>query len=496
MLRSRAFSLRALCLVSFALGLHACSLREEGGGAALGDGDLQSGATDLPPPQPEKEVRREPVVEKASDEGLKAIRRFTVPDGYEVALYAAEPLLANPVAFCTDNKGRFYVAETYRLSAGVTDTRRHMYWLDDDMACRTVEDRVAKYRKHLGEKFESYSMATDRVRRIEDVDGDGVPDSATVFSTGYSGTADGLGAGVLAYRGDVWFACLPDLWLLRDEDGDGHAEKRHSLHNGYGVHTGFLGHDLHGLRFGPDGRLYFSIGDRGVNLTTREGTKIFEPDVGLVFRCEPDGTKLEVFARGLRNPQELVFNDRGDLFTGENNSDSGDKARWVHLVEGGDCGWRIGFQFITEPVSRGPWNREKLWYPRFEGQAANIIPPIANIGDGPSGLTYHPGVTAFPDRLRDTFFLCDFRGDSTKSGIRAIQLEPQGASYRLETEEKLFWGILATDVDFCPDGSLAVSDWVTGWEVTGKGRIYKFFDPPRMEDPAVLEVQKLLADGF
>ena len=118
-----------------------------------------------------------------------------------------------------------------------------------------------------------------------------------------------------------------------------------------------------------------------------------------MLRCNPDGTELEVFATGLRNPQELAFDEFGNLFTGDNNSDSGDKARWVYLVEGGDSGWRIGYQFIAGPISRGPWNEEKLWYPAFDGQAAYIVPPIANIADGPSGLAYDPGVSLLPEAV-------------------------------------------------------------------------------------------------
>ena len=102
--------------------------------------------------------------------------------------------------------------------------------------------------------------------------------------------------------------------------------RRKPLHHGYGVHVGFLGHDLHGLRFGPDGRLYFTIGDRGLNVTTMDGQDLAVPDTGRVLRCDPDGTDLEVFATGLRNPQELAFDEFGNLFTGDNNSDGGDRA--------------------------------------------------------------------------------------------------------------------------------------------------------------------------
>ena len=151
------------------------------------------------------------------------------------------------------------------------------------------------------------------------------------------------------------------------------ADERSTLHAGYGVHVGFLGHDLHGLTFGPDGKLYFSIGDRGFNVrsTATDSPSI---DTGSVLRCNPDGTELEVVATGLRNPQELAFDEFGNLFTVDNNSDSGDKARLVHLVEGGDSGWRIGYQFIQKPTSRGPWNAEKLWVPGEAEKSASILP--------------------------------------------------------------------------------------------------------------------------
>ena len=61
-----------------------------------------------------------PKIAPASDQAIKAMRSFRVPKGLSVELFAAEPLLANPVAFCIDEKGVFYVAETFRHSAGVT----------------------------------------------------------------------------------------------------------------------------------------------------------------------------------------------------------------------------------------------------------------------------------------------------------------------------------------------------------------------------------------
>jgi len=151
------------------------------------------------------------------------------------------------------------------------------------------------------------------------------------------------------------------------------------------VHVALLGHDLHGLIVGPDRRLYFSCGDRGFHVETPDGV-IEHHHTGGVLRCNLDGTGLEVVHTGLRNPQELAFDDHGNLWTCDNNSDSGDKARWVNVVPGGDSGWRYSYQWIERPVSPGPWNLEKLWHPMHAGQPAYIVPPIANVTSGPSGL--------------------------------------------------------------------------------------------------------------
>jgi len=265
-----------------------------------------------------------PQIAPASDEGERAIKRFRVPKGFKVELFAAEPLLANPVCFSIDEKGRFYVAETFRLHDGVTDIRGHMNWLDDDLACKSVEDRVAMLKKFEGKNITNYARFSDRVRLLEDTDGDGKADKATVFADGFNNLSDGIGAGLLARKGNVYYSDIPNLWLLRDTTGRGVADVKKSLSYGYGVRVGFIGHDLHGLRFGPDGKLYFSIGDRGAHVRTKEGATIENHETGAVYRCDPDGSGLEIYASGLRNPQELVFDQYGNLWTGDNNSDAGD----------------------------------------------------------------------------------------------------------------------------------------------------------------------------
>ena len=432
-----------------------------------------------------------PRIAPASNDAQMAIKKFKVAPGLKVDLFAAEPLFANPVAIATDEKGRWYVAETYRLHKGVTDIRGHMHWLDEELAARTTADLAALFARH---NVPGLTAESERVRLIVDREGDGRADHSTIFAEGFNTSVDGLAAGVLARQGNVWFANIPNLWLLRDTDDDGHADVRKSLHRGYGVRAGFIGHDLHGLCFGPDGKLYFSIGDRGFNVIA-EGRPVASTEAGAVLRCYPDGSELEIFATGLRNPQELAFDEYGNLFTGENNSDGGDQARWVYLVEGGDSGWRVGWQFIEHPNSRGPWNQEKLWHPQWEGQAAYIIPPIVNLGNGPSGLAFYPG-TGLPESYRRHFFLADFRGAGQGSGVHAFTVRPKGAGFEVANRHDFVWNVLATDVEFGVDGGLYVSDWVDGWGLPGKGRIYRVHDPALAGDLLVSQTRKLLADGF
>ena len=437
----------------------------------------------------------QPKVQPASDEAQRQIATFRVPAGMKVELFAAEPDMANPVAFCFDEKGRVYVAETYRIRHGAEDNRWHMYWLDDDLAARTVDDRVAFIKKHQGEKADDWAKEHDLVRLLEDRAGKGKVDHSTIFADGFHELPDGIGAGVLAYRGNVYYTCIPHLWLLRDEAGQGHATKKQSLHDGYGVHFAFVGHDMHGLIIGPDGKLYFSIGDRGLNVDLPD-RHLVNIESGSILRCDLDGSNLEIFATGFRNPQELAFDDYGNLFTCDNNSDSGDQARWTYIVEGMDAGWRMAYQYLPD---RGPFNREKLWYPHFDGQAAYIVPPIANLSDGPSGLCYDPGV-GLSEKYRGSFFLADFRGTPGTSGIRAIRVKPKGAGFELANNEKFLWSILATDVAFGPDCQLYVSDWVEGWDGAGKGRIYRIVDSAVTGDAkaqaAAQEVKQLLAGDW
>ena len=440
----------------------------------------------------------QPKIAEASGDAELALKGFVLPEGISGKLIAAEPMLANPVSFTMTNDGRLIVCETFRQEVGVEDNRNHMNWLENDLQLESVEERAAMFRKYMGTDVQKWATEHDRLRMLQDSDGDGVFDRDTLFADGFNDIVEGTGAGVIEHNGRVYYTCIPKLWSFSDTNNDGVADESEAMHHGYGVRVAFRGHDMHGLVIGPDRRLYFSIGDRGFNVITKEGTRLKRVDTGAVFRCDMDGANLEVFAYGLRNPQELSFDDLGNLFTGDNNSDSGDQARWVYVVQDGDTGWRMYYQYLDD---RGPWNRERIWYPYRADeettavQPASTLPPIANLADGPSGLTYYPGV-GLPDRYAGHFFLADFRGTAGNSGIRSFTVNPKGATFELADSHQFLWSILATDVTFAPDGSMIVSDWVNGWNGEGKGRLYRFAHDKEIGKVAVARSAAWLAGGI
>src|SRR5215216_5372272 len=141
----------------------AAALALVGASAALGQG--------LPKQPQEKVDYSKPPAFKEADEASKG---FKVPKGFKVNVFAAEPQLVNPVALTTDERGRIYVIETFRYRGnGTIDMRNFQEWLDDDLAARTVEDRVAWIKKRNGERANEFTLDSDQLRQLVDTDGDG-----------------------------------------------------------------------------------------------------------------------------------------------------------------------------------------------------------------------------------------------------------------------------------------------------------------------------------
>jgi len=420
-----------------------------------------------------------------------AIATFKVPTEVRVELWSEQHMLSNPLAIDLDERGRLYVAEIGRLRAGVDSPPD----LHEDLASMTVEDRLAMYKRHPHDRPEGdlgwYRSGTDRIKILEDTSGDGRADRAVVFADGFNDPLDGLGAGVIVRNGTVWYTNIPNLWRLRDIDGDDVADTRDSLAYGFGIRVGYVGHDLHGLVWGPDGKLYFSIGDRGYNVVTQEGNRLTAPGRGAVFRCYPDGRELEVYHRGLRNPQELAFDDFGNLFAGDNNADGGDRARLVYCMEDADSGWNQGYQYRDR---RGPWIGERMCEPQNDAQPAFMVPPVANVASGPCGFSNYPGL-GLPAKYKGYFFLCDYRYNPANTGILSFAVKQRGAGFEMVDLHEFFWHVVATDMAFGYDGKMYVSDYLGG-DDSKKGRVYTVFSPEAVSLPAVKEMTTIFADGI
>ncbi|MDH5604810.1 MAG: HEAT repeat domain-containing protein, partial [Cyclobacteriaceae bacterium] len=201
------------------------------------------------------------------------------------------------------------------------------------------------------------------------------------------------------------------------------------------------------------------------------------PNQGVIVRSNPDGSDFEVFAAGVRNTHEFVFDEYGNIISSDNDGDHrGESERLVHIVEGSDAGWRSNWQYgkYTDPKNNGynVWMDERLYVPRWEGQAAYIIPPIRNYHNGPTGMVYNPG-TALGEVWKNKFFLVEFVGNPARSHIWSFSLKPKGASFDFEDEVDVASGFLPTGIRFGPDGALYAADWVNGWGTKNYGRIWK-----------------------
>ena len=414
----------------------------------------------------------------------------------------------DPVACTVDPKGRVYVSATTRRKVGDLDIREHTVWVPDDVSFTSVEEKKAFYHSALAPgtmrsprgsltdrnrdgsiDWKDLTDTTERIYQLRDTDGDGTADKMTVFAEGFNTEVTGIAAGVLYHDGWVYATIAPDLWRLKDTDDDGVADVREVVAHGFGLHMGYAGHDMHGLSVGPDGRIYWSIGDKGVNAVSREGRRFYHPNEGCVMRVEPDGSGFEVFAHGLRNPQEPAFDELGDLFAVDNDADfKGETERFVFVPEASDSGWRNNYQYMG---SKTPWMRERLSVPHWDGQAAYLFPPLEPSTNGPAGFKRDPG-TALSDGLRGMFFLNEFpSGD-----MRGFRVEPDGASFKRGTVELLHQGVMGIGLSWHPDGSLFFADWIGGYPLDQKGAVWRADVSGGAELPKRKETRELLAAGF
>jgi putative membrane-bound dehydrogenase-like protein len=324
--------------------------------------------------------------------------RFKLAETFTAAAAADEGVLRFPVFATFDDAGRLYVAE----SSG-------------------------------GDLYSEIRALTPgyRVTRLEDLDGDGFFEHAQVF-------ADHLAVimGIAWRDGWLYLTQGPEVAALRDADGDGLADEKRTILHGFGHQTNG---GLHGLIFGPDDRLYMTVGQPdGYRFRDARGEEVWGR-TGALIRCKADGAEPEVLARGFENLMEIVFLPTGEII-GANNwiqlPSDGVRDALVQIVEGG-------------------------LYPHMKDDGS----PLPRTGRVLPSLERFPAVSfSGLARYRGGNFPAEFHGRlfSAQFNTRAVQwhsLTREGAAFTVQSKDFLS----SDDPDFrpsdvleAPDGSLLV----------------------------------------
>jgi len=431
----------------------------------------------------------------------EAARNSVTPvlaEGLKMEVWGVDSLVKDPIAIHVADDGSIYYSRSPRRNNAEFDIRGHQDWEIRSIALQTIEDKRNFLRTELSPERSAQNewladlngdgshdwkdMLEERneVFQLKDTDGDGMADWGQKQVYDFHEEVTDVAGGVMKTEDALYVAAGPDMWRLMDTNGDGLMDEKKSLSHGYGIHIGFGAHGMSGVEMGPDGRIYWGIGDIGFNGKGDDGTEYNHSNNGVIARSNPDGSDFEIFAGGLRNTHEFVFDQHNNLISVDNDGDhAGEKERLVYITRGSDSGWRINWQFgkYRDPNNNTykVWMDEKLFLPRWEGQATFITPPLMNYVSGPTGMAFNPGA-GLGERWKDHFFVVEFVGNAAGSGLHAFQLQPKGAAFELTKTEKIVGNFLPTGIDFAPDGSMFMADWVNGWNDKGYGRIWKLTD--------------------
>jgi putative membrane-bound dehydrogenase-like protein len=368
----------------------------------------------------------------------KAVQVMTVPEGFEVKLFAGEPDVRQPIAFCIDDRGRLWVAEAYSYPI----------------------------RRKEGE-------GKDRIVIFEDTDGDGHFDKRTVFMEGLN-----LVSGLEVGFGGVWIGAAPYLMYVPIKDGeDKPAGKPQILLDGW--HYEDTHETLNTFSWGPDGWLY---GCHGVFTHSRVG-KPGTPDRDRtrinagIWRYHPTRHVFEVFAHGTSNPWGLDFDAHGQAFI-----EACVIPHCYHIIQGGRYVRQAGEHFNRHTYAEIQTIADHLHWQGANPWAGNLSSSSTGGGHAHAGVLIYQG-GAWPDEYRGKMFMGNIHGHRLNMDI----LKPKGSGFVASHGPDF---LLANDawarflnMRTGPDGNVYVIDWydkqachvgdkVDAWD-RDNGRIYK-----------------------
>lgn len=352
----------------------------------------------------------------------KAAAKITVHPDFNLNLVAAEPLIEKPISLDWDAQGRLWIAETPEYPNG-----RKLAASKDDSQ---IENRPAR----------------DRISILEDSNRDGVMDKKSVFFDGLE-----LVTSFVFHRDGVIVSQAPDIYWLRDIDGDGKAEKKETLYTGFGTR------DTHAvisnMRWSLDGWIYATLGYSGGSIKSGDGKKDFGGLSSGVIRFKPDGSAMEQVSSKGGNTWGLDFAPDGELFFSQAN---GNHINHVVMTESalarGKVGGTTSFKTIEDH------NRSFPIRP-YDKQAYVQIDVVGGF-TAASGCTIYNG-GAWPGEWNYNHFV----SEPTVNLVHRDILKPDGATY-LATKDREAEFIASTDLWFRPihhrvgpDGALYVLDF-------------------------------------
>ncbi|MCC5937189.1 MAG: c-type cytochrome [Lunatimonas sp.] len=384
-----------------------------------------------------------------------ALKGITVHEDLVATLFASEPMITNPTNIDIDHRGRVWVCEAYNYRPAIT-----------------------------GNDVKSEG---DRIVILEDTNRDGKADKSTVF---YQDPELNAPLGIWVMGNQVIVSQSPYVWLLTDTDGDDIADKKEILFQG--IDGEQHDHGMHAFVFGPDGKFYFNFGNSGGQIKDRSGQIIKDLNgnpitkehykEGLVFRCNPDFSEVEVLGQNFRNNYEVAVDSYGTMWQSDNDDDGNQGVRINFVMEYGNYGYRDEMTGAGWRANRT--NKEKEiplqhWHLNDPG----VVPNLLQTGAGsPTGMTIYEG-----DLLPEVFQGQMIHTDAGPNVVRAYPVQKDGAGYKAEIVNLMHgdrdqW-FRPSDVCVAPDGSLMVADWydpgVGGHQVgdLNRGRIFRLAPP-------------------